>query len=164
MKSQTSIDQASPTRRWWRYGPLLFWIAFISFASTGGFSSDNTTPILRPVILWLFPDLTETQLAFANFVTRKLAHFSEYAVLAFLARRAFITSSKELLRRNWLEFGALLVVVYALLDEFHQYFVPSRTASIYDSVIDMAGGLTVLIIYKFCERRIRTRPTAQLEA
>jgi VanZ family protein len=40
----------------------------------------------------------------------------------------------------------LLVVIYALLDEFHQSFVPSRTASIYDSAIDVAGGLTVLLI------------------
>ena len=41
-----------------------------------------------------------------------------------------------------------LVVVYALLDEYHQSFVPSRTASIFDSLIDMAGGLTVLIFIR----------------
>ena len=39
-----------------------------------------------------------------------------------------------------------LVVVYALLDEYHQSFVPSRTASIFDSFIDMAGGLTALLL------------------
>jgi VanZ family protein len=44
--------------------------------------------------------------------------------------------------------GLLLVVIYALLDEFHQSFVPSRTASVYDSAIDIAGGLTVLLILK----------------
>ena len=41
------------------------------------------------------------------------------------------------------------MVIYGLLDEFHQSFVPSRTASIYDSAIDIAGGLTVLLIFKF---------------
>jgi VanZ family protein len=40
-------------------------------------------------------------------------------------------------------------VIYGLLDEFHQSFVPSRTASVYDSVIDIAGGLTVLLIFRF---------------
>jgi VanZ family protein len=41
-----------------------------------------------------------------------------------------------------------LVVINALLDEYHQSFVPSRTASIYDSLIDMAGGLTVMIFIR----------------
>jgi len=51
--------------------------------------------------------------------------------------------------------GLLLVVIYGLLDEFHQSFVPSRTASIYDSMIDIAGGLTVLLIFKFFGRSVR---------
>jgi len=40
------------------------------------------------------------------------------------------------------------VVVYAWIDEYHQSFVPSRTASIFDSLIDMAGGLTALLIVR----------------
>ena len=40
-------------------------------------------------------------------------------------------------------------MIYGLLDEFHQSFVPSRTPSIYDSAIDIAGGLAVLLIFKF---------------
>ena len=35
-----------------------------------------------------------------------------------------------------------------LLDEYHQSFVPQRTASIYDSLIDMAGGLTALLVVR----------------
>ena len=96
-------------------------------------------------------------MATAHFLVRKAGHFSEYAVLAFLARRAFITSSQELLRRYWFRLGLLLVVVYALLDEFHQRFVPSRTPSIYDSAIDLAGGLTVLLICKLLSKRALER-------
>ena len=70
-------------------------------------------------------------------------------MLAFLARRAFITSSLTIMRRYWFQLGLLLIVIYGLLDEFHQSFVPSRTPSIYDSAIDVAGGLTVLLIFKF---------------
>ena len=43
-------------------------------------------------------------------------------------------------------------MTYGLLDEFHQSFVPSRTASIYDSAIDVAGGLTVLLVFKILGR------------
>ena len=50
-----------------------------------------------------------------------------------------------------------MVVICALLDEFHQSFVPSRTASIYDSAIDVAGGLTVLLICKLYSKHANKR-------
>ena len=145
----------SKRRRLGRYGPLVLWILFISFASSSEFSAGNTSQIVRPILLWLFPNLSESRLAAVHFLTRKAAHFTEYAVLAFLARRAFISSSREFLQRYWFQLGLLLVVIYGLLDEFHQSFVPSRTASIYDSAIDVAGGLTVLLIFKFFGKSVR---------
>lgn len=150
----------SAGRRLWRYGPLVFWILFISFASTGEFSASNTSQILRPILLWFFPNLSEARLATAHFLTRKAGHFSEYAILALLARRAFVASSRWFLQRYWFQIGLLLVVIYALLDEFHQSFVPSRTPSIYDSAIDVAGGLTVLLICRFYDWKSRRRKSA----
>ena len=150
------IRQSAP-QRLWRYGPLVFWILFISLASTDEFSASNTSRIVRPILLWLFPNISEARLAVAHFLVRKAGHFSEYAVLAFLSRRAFISSSREFLQRYWFQLGLLLVVIYALLDEFHQSFVPSRTPSIYDSAIDVAGGLTVLLIFKLFGKRVRER-------
>jgi VanZ family protein len=146
---------SSARRRLWRYGPLLLWIAFISFASTSEFSAANTSQIIRPLFLWLFPNLSEARLAAIHFLTRKAGHFTEYAALAFLASRAFITSSNTFIQRYWFRLGLLLVVIYALLDEFHQSFVSSRTASVYDSAVDVAGGLTVLLICKFYGRSVR---------
>ncbi len=134
-------------QRVWRYGPPLVWMAFIFFASTGGFSGSNTSRIIRPLLLWLFPTISEEQIQQVHFITRKIAHFVEYAVLAILAARAFSSSSKQSLRRRWFLASLLLVIVYSLSDEYHQSFVPSRGASIYDSFIDMAGGLTALLFY-----------------
>jgi VanZ family protein len=142
-------------QRLWRYGPLLMWIVFISFASTGGFSASNTSRIIRPILLWFFPNLTESELGFIHLLTRKVGHFLEYAVLAFLARRAFITSSRETLRRRWFELALLLIVINSLVDELHQSFEPTRTGSIIDSTIDVAGGLTVLLLFKLYGKRQR---------
>ena len=131
-----------------RYGPLLIWMAFISFASTNDFSSMNTSKVIRPLILWLLPNATEVQLATFHLAIRKTAHFLEYGLLALLAGRAFVTSSVALIRQHWFLLGILLVTLYALLDEFHQSFVSSRTGSLYDSAIDVIGGLTVLLIFR----------------
>ena len=132
-----------------RYGPLLVWLAFIFFASTGEFSAENTSRIIRPLLLWLFPNISEEQLALAHLFIRKAAHFTEYAILAFLAARALTTSSKDYLRRRWFFISLAIIVLYPLSDEYHQSFVRSRTSSIYDSLIDMSGGLTMLLLYAF---------------
>ena len=150
------INQTSPARLW-RYGLLLLWLLFIFFASTTELSAANTDAVLRPLVRWFYPRLSEAKVAAIHLALRKLGHFSEYAVLACLARRAFITSSRAWLQQYWFEVGLLVIVVYALLDEFHQSFVPSRTASVYDSAIDVAGGLTMLLLFKLRDRRRRTR-------
>lgn len=141
----------------WRYGPLLLWIAFISFASTGEFSSDNSSRFIRPILLWLFPSISEGYLAGVHFVTRKASHLAEYAILAFLARRAFISSTNAFMRRWWFQLSLALVVLCSLLDEFHQSYDPSRTSSIVDCVIDVIGGLTVLLFFRSYRRRATGR-------
>ena len=83
-----------------------------------------------------------------HFITRKVAHFTEYAILGYLAARAFRTSPRPAISRRWFLISMVLIVAYALLDEYHQSFVPSRTASIFDSFVDMAGGVTALLLIR----------------
>jgi len=131
-----------------RYLPLVAWLAFISYASTASFSASNTSRIIGPLVLWLFPNTSAETLATIQFFTRKIAHFTEYAILGFLAARAFRTSPSPAISRRWFWIAAALIIVYALIDEYHQSFVPSRTASIFDSFIDMSGGLAALIFLR----------------
>lgn len=139
-----------------RYAPLVAWLAFISFASSNSFSAANTSRIIGPLVLWLFPDTSPERLELIHFITRKLAHFSEYALLGILAARAFRTSPHAALHRRWFIVSIALIIAYALLDEYHQSFVPSRTASIADSCIDIGGGLTALIVVCWRQRSKRS--------
>jgi VanZ family protein len=125
-----------------RYLPLVVWLVFISYASSDSFNAGNTSRIIGPLVLWLFPNTSPETMATIHFVTRKIAHFTEYAILGFLAARAFRPYPR------WFLISAVLVVFYALIDEYHQSFVPSRTASVLDSLIDMAGGITALILVR----------------
>ena len=137
-----------------RYLPLIAWMAFISFASTGNFSAGNTSRIIGPLVLWFFPDTSpETMLAIHG-VTRKIAHLVEYALLGLLAARAFRGSPREGLSKRWFPASLILIIVYALADEYHQSFVPSRTGSVYDSLIDMAGGFAALIAVRRRDRSL----------
>jgi VanZ family protein len=131
-----------------RYLPLVVWLAFISYASSDSFSAGNTSRIIGPLILWLFPNTSQETLAVIHIITRKAAHFTEYAILGLLAARAFRTSPRTAIRQRWFLISLGLIVVFALLDEYHQSFVDTRTASVYDSLIDIAGGLTALMIVK----------------
>lgn len=147
MRGEREARGAGPSARrgrLWRYGPLFAWACFVLFASSASFSASNTSRIIRPLLLWLFPDISEASLAYAHFFVRKAAHFTEYAVLALLAARAFRTSSRAVLSRRWWLASFILIATVALVDEYHQSFVPTRTGTVYDSLLDMAGGATAL--------------------
>jgi VanZ family protein len=141
--------------RLWRYAPLVGWIGFIFFASTGAMSASNTSRIIAPLFKWLFPGISEAQLLLVHFTVRKTAHFTEYAVLALLAARAFLPSTRRLLRRGWFVASLALVAVVALLDEYNQSFNPARTGTVWDSLIDVSGGATALVVYGLWRRRGR---------
>lgn len=154
-------DARRRAARLWRYGPLLLWIGLIFFASTGNLSAPNTSRIIRPLLLWLSPGITEAALLQVHFLVRKTAHFTEYAILALLAARAFIPSSRVLLRRRWWLASLALVASCALLDEYHQSFVSTRTGTIYDSLLDISGGACALALVAVWRALRRRRPFAR---
>ena len=51
----------------------------------------------------------------------------------------------------------LVVAAYASLDEFHQSFVPGRTAAVGDVMIDTSGGATSLLLAGLLLSRTRVR-------
>lgn len=133
--------------RLWRYAPLILWIIVIFTASSNIGSMANTSRIIRPLLLWLIPDISEVSLTVVHGYIRKLAHFTFYFILGITAARAFFFTSKTRLRRFWFPAALLLVVIIAALDETNQSFLASRTSSIYDVLLDTAGGLTALAIW-----------------
>jgi len=153
-KVSTTNRRIEPSRLS-RYVPLILWMAVIFFASTGEFSAANTGLVIRPLLRWLFPHISHERITFVHFLLRKCGHFSGYAILGLLAARAFINSSHAVLRRSWFVVALLLVCLYALSDEYHQSFIPSRTASIYDSLLDMTGGLAALVLVALWHKRRR---------
>lgn len=132
-----------------RYGPLILWFSFILYASSEKMSNENTSKVIYPILNWLFSSPSEHTIYFLNVVIRKSAHFIEYAILTFILARALLSSSKKWVNINWFAWSLTIISICALLDEFHQSFEPSRMSSIYDCLIDITGGLTVLLFFKW---------------
>lgn len=72
---------------------------------------------------------------------RKTAHFCEYAMLGFLVSSVF--RRKTLLVRGALSEG--FVIVYAIIDEIHQLFIPDRNGNPVDVMIDSLGGIAGIV-------------------
>lgn len=145
-ETENAGTHASLRNRLWRYGPLVLWIAVIFIASGAELSAANTSRIVRPLLLWLFPNISEHGLTYAHFLIRKSGHFIEYAVLALLAWRAAIGSSKGWLRHHGFAAALFLGILVSIVDEYRQSLLPSRTGSIYDGAIDIAGILAALAL------------------
>ena len=107
----------------------------------------NTSRFIRPLLEFLFPSAPEEILAVYHGYIRKLAHVTEYAILAFWACRAFSHSTQNSLRRLSFVCAFVLVFVVASIDETNQSFLDSRTGSIYDVLIDVFGGLMMILIF-----------------
>ena len=82
--------------------------------------------------------------AVGSFQVRKFAHFAMYALLG-LALIAFLyVVLRSLVRAVGLAF--VICLIYSLLDELHQHFVPGRDASLKDLLFDAAGyGVGVIV-------------------
>jgi VanZ family protein len=122
--------------RWW---PAVSWAVVISSFSTGAFTAENTSRIIIPVLHWLFPHASANSLLLMHHIVRKCGHFAEYFILSLLILRGIRGGRREM-RLAWVFAAIVLVAGYASLDEFHQSFVPGRTAAVSDVLLDTTGG------------------------
>lgn len=142
--------------------PVILWMVVIFAASTDLGSAEHTSRFLIPFLQWIHPAISWRTIMQIEFLIRKAAHLTEYAVLAILLLRALRTGAREMFARH-----AVLVLVlaalYAATDEFHQTFIPSRTPSPRDVMIDTCGAAVGLAIY-WTLRKVGQRGSAQAAA
>lgn len=147
--------------------PALRWLSLFAWMALIYYFSDQPNS----------NDLTEHFFGDLNYYMRKLAHMSEYAILLLLSRAAFSAPSSRVLageRKDYVEEAGecaagssahnicrrpcqltplLLTIIYAISDEWHQSFVPGRSASAGDVAIDSAGACIALAAVTFFKRR-----------
>ena len=121
------------------------WLAVILLLSSASFSETSTGSQLRPILRWLFPDWSLSEIRTLHHAIRKLAHVCVYAVLALLSFRAIrLSLEASLLRVAGLALA--LVLAAAATDETLQSFSETRTGALADVGYDLLGGAAALAI------------------
>jgi VanZ family protein len=125
--------------------PAIAWACVISFLSTDVFSSDHTSRFIIPVLHLLIPQASAETLELMHAIIRKTAHLTEYFIFSILLMRA-LRGQERGWRLRWAIWAVVLAAGYASFDEFHQSFVPSRTASPWDSLLDTVGASVAQVV------------------
>lgn len=84
-----------------------------------------------------------------EWIVRKTAHVTEYAILAAAVWFAlyFWTNNKSVLYFSTVVF----CIFYAVTDEIHQLFVKGRSGQFEDVLIDAVGVIIVTGVFIYCE-------------
>lgn len=129
----------------WIYGALcLIWM-FVIFGMSNA-QGEESQGMSDTIVIFLskilpFVSYNDTW----TFIIRKLAHFSEYAILGMLYYLFFSTYQTIAKKQIFILIGC--VFLYACSDEFHQLFMDGRAGQFKDVCIDSAGGTTGILLW-----------------
>jgi len=90
--------------------------------------------------------LTESLYVFPH--SDKVGHFFEYTIFGFLMIRALNSSARPRTNISLRTMAVLLCVLYAVTDEIHQHFIPSRSMEFADLISDGLGAFIGQIFFK----------------
>lgn len=147
-------------REWW---PAAVWAGFIFTMSTDAFSAEHTRWVFEPILRWLDPSLTASQFELVHQIIRKCAHFTEYFIFCLLLYRG-VRLGRAGWRWTWGVAALSCAAGYSVLDEIHQSFVASRTASPYDSLLDTIGAFAASVTLWMWFRRRRSAVESEVSA
>jgi len=111
-------------------------------------SAQNTSGMLYGLLTRLFGEINLYDFLYWHHYLRKAGHVVGYAMLGLLLLRGFRMTFAN--RPEWIRllpvFAWLGTAFVATMDEWHQSYIPSRTGTPWDVVLDSAAGLAALAL------------------
>jgi VanZ family protein len=143
--------------RWRRLGywiyiwfPVALGIAVITLESTAWFGADMTSLPLRRIYEALCGRVSNVEWNSIHHIIRKTGHFMGYGFIGLAWLRAWWFT---LPRSSFLPDALLALLGTALIstcDEWHQSYLPNRTGTPWDVLLDCTGAIVLqLIVYIF---------------
>jgi VanZ family protein len=124
--------------------PALAWAALILAASSDLFSPSHTADWIEQLTSRVGYGLDPNTLVLVNHILRKTGHLTSYGILSALSFRALRGEQRRWTLR-WAINAVAMVLLVASIDEFHQSFIPSRTGTLQDVLLDTAGATLMQI-------------------
>jgi len=130
--------------------PVVVGICVILMESTTIFGSDHTSRPLRLIFESIFGPVESARWEDIHHYIRKSGHFLGYGLIGLAWLRAWwmtLPQSRFIQDARLALLGTALV---ASADEWHQSFLPNRTGSPWDVLLDCTGAITLqLMVYVF---------------
>jgi len=145
-----------PTKAWLVL--TVAWAATISELSTGPYTATASARFISTDLDWLRISILPRDLALLNELLRKSAHLAEYGILAVLLYNFLKPAENPFWSPKAAHWALAYSGCYSMTDEFHQYFVPGRHASLSDCLIDTTGALLGLWVLSKAIAGVRRKP------
>jgi VanZ family protein len=141
--------------------PVVLAIGAIAIESTPYFGADHTSGPLQHLVEIFTGPLSQPQWWRLHIIIRKCGHFTGYGLVSAAWFRAFWmtlaterTRSARCISAHALAMAGTFLVASA--DEFHQTFLPNRTGTPWDVLIDCCGALLAqLVLFLVMQRYFR---------
>ena len=127
--------------------PAVIWLAVIAVESTNLGSAEHTGRILYPIFHFVF-EMDPARFAVWHALLRKTGHIVGYFTLSVLLFRSWRATFPRLSTRwclQWATVALLSTSLVAMLDEWHQSFLPSRTGTFRDVILDSTAALVAQV-------------------
>jgi len=149
------------------WAPVVLAVGVICVESTDTFSAQNTSSWLRPVFQHWFGLISDATWDLFHHYLRKTGHFIGYGTVGFTFLRAWLHTLDRRGPRALLPWrlessilAILCTAIVASCDEFHQTFIPSRTGTQMDVLLDTTGATVLcVLVWLICWSR---RATAEV--
>ena len=115
---------------------LIFMFSHQTGSESSGLSSQ--------IVLWI---QTYLHIPISEFIVRKAAHMSEYALLTLTLIYGFYKNHYPI--QKIMIYSLIGTFLYACSDEFHQLFIPGRSGEFRDVMIDSTGGIIGIVFTTF---------------
>jgi VanZ family protein len=141
--------------------PVAIGVGIIILESSELFGSNRTSHPLRLIWESIFGPVSNASWNVIHHAMRKCGHFFGYGAIGLAWLRAWWMT---LPRSNFLEDACLALLGTALVasaDEYHQSFLPNRTGSAWDVLLDCAGALALHLVVYIYMRMMRPKRLAR---
>lgn len=128
---------------------VIWMIVIFNFSNQGGTKSSGTSSKVTKIIINVITkdkeEPNKQTMERIEKVVRKGAHYTIYTIGGFLIMN--YTYSMDKTKKQKILGSLLFGAFYAATDELHQYFVPGRSARLFDVGVDTLGVLTGIGLY-----------------